>query len=633
MKKLLSCILALCMMLSCVGVIMARDLTGYDSISKEPLIWAVVNEDGSAASDTNNIRVGGGVYGLFAYDISLAAGKTVGKAELSFPCSSYSDNKLYLYKITSSYEAWSQGVANRTAGEGFVMPTWDSSAIASLDCVSSQTNVIDVTDYVKSLAKDGIETAQIVAGTGTQYTVGMGNAWNAGQRPVLNVYYADAPAITVTSPEQTTLSSGSSVTFTAEITDSKGVSEVKMYLDDTELEVTNSENTYSAATEALEDGRYVLKVTATNTVGITSTETVTVLVGYEKTETELSVSKRGANKDDGDTKWNGAVTSEVYWYFAYDASALEDYTLISAEFKFNCRVSGSENLNFYEITSGYDEWAIPDEAAEGDVNFPAAPLPEVSETAFVSQTMTMPETDEDYFEAYVDITEYVENKLASGETMIQFAINTNQYRIASGGLNSLPVLTLTTSELLRPTVTPKKDYSYVSPNTDTQYTFTVDAHGAEISAVTAVVDGEPAELTAENGEYSLTAAFEGGEHTIEITAVNDAGAKRVYAQKVNAIDYEVVTEDIVISEGTASGAAKINSYTGVLDNAVVIMAVYDENNTMLDKTAVPYENLSKGETPVSASITVPSGAKTVKMFIWYNIEGLKPLCNAEVKGL
>lgn len=94
---------------------------------------------------------------------------------------------------------------------------------------------------------------------------------------------------------------------------------------------------------------------------------------------------------------------------------------------------------------------------------------------------------------------------------------------------------------------------------------------------------------------------------------------------VRAIDYEITDQAVNCEYGLAKGSAIIHSYTGALDKAVVIIAVYGENNRLLSRSFMDYASLSQGETAVHASVEIPEGAVKAKMFIWYDVEGLLPL--------
>ncbi|GEM_PF-5363965 len=620
MRKFWGLILAFCMGLTCISPVQAEELDGYEKYTASPEKYAVARSDGSVATDGNviyNLAVNQNNHGFYGFDIAPVKGYTVGKAEFVFTPGSYVGSDVLLYALTSAYDAWT-GVPGGTAGHPEIVPDFAETPFAYGKGTAEMESRIDITDHVRELVKAGNTKLQFAAMTPDDGTVSLGNVWEDGRpRPKIEIYYAKAPEIIVTSPGSNTLDSGSSVEVALKAVDANGVASVKIFLDNIELEVTKDTDSYSAVSGVLEDGQHTIRIEATNALGITSMESMTILVGYQKTVTEINNIKCGSNNADLDTKWNMAVTGANYYYFAYDISALEDYTLDKAVFEFKPGQS-DESLNFYEIITPVSEWGYKsDPALDYDPAFPADPAPNYSSTAFKSVKLDGTGT--------ADITGFVEEKLAKGETIIQFAVNSNQYRVSLGSLSSsVPKLVLTTTDLLRPAIMPAADYSYVSPG-NVELCFNIDGNGAEITEMAAEVDGEAKELVREDGAYVLSVNLSQGTHMVAVSAANSAGTKRIVFLTVRAIDYEITDQAVNCEYGLAKGSAIIHSYTGALDKAVVIIAVYGENNRLLSRSFMDYASLSQGETAVHASVEIPEGAVKAKMFIWYDVEGLLPL--------
>lgn len=631
MKRFLSLILAFCMMSAILPGANAEDFEGYTVYDSSEYKLGMYSETVDLNANKNdycwNVKVDDKVSAVFCWDISAAAGKTVGKAELEFTAGEWSQNMLSLYRVRNNPDSW-------TLTDGWL---WTSDDAPQTDLTpfvtknpfasttASETVVIDVTEHVKGLAAENADVFQFAA-AGDMYGVRV-NGIDENRRARLKIYYADAPQIEITS--KTKFETGSSVNFSAAVKGGEtAVTSVTATLNGEPVTLQNDGEIWSYDAGVLADGVYEFVVTAVNAAGITARKTAAVSVGEQNTEKELNPVLFGANSNDNDVKYNVAVSGNAnMWYFAFDASEIGDYALKSAKFVFTGESYNSveETLKFYEILTPYDEWG--NSAAEGaDARFPANPAPAISETPAAAGLVKEQGTYE------IDITDFAEEKFASGAGILQFGV-TAENRITMGSLSgNMPKLVLTVSSLMRPAIMAEKDYSFVTPG-DNVFAFTVGGNGEEISNVSVLFDGENAPASAENGVYSIEKEVSEGKHNITVTAVNAKGVKRVLSVDVLAKDYAFAERVISVENGTAKGTTVVTSYTGKLDRALAIIAVYDANNKLLAKKCADYDSLGTGETTIEVQTDIPEGAKTVKMFVWHDAGGLKPLCAAAAAEL
>lgn len=633
MKRFLSFILAICMTAVILPCANAEDFDGYTVYDSSEYRLGMYSEtvDLSANKDAYcwNVKADDKVSAVFCWDLPSISGKSVGKAELEFIAGEYSRNLLSLHRVRNNPDSW-------TLTDGWI---WTSDTPLQTDATpfvtknpftssnASETVTLDVTQQIKELAAENANVFQFAA-KGDTYGVYV-NGSDPNRRARLKIYYADVPEITITSPSKTNFESGSSVDFRARVTGGDTeVTSVTATLNGEAAALQTDGSEWYLSTGVLADGVYEFIITAENAAGIKARQSVTVNVGYQKIEKRLGAVNFGANSNDNDVKYNVAVSGNTnMWYFAFDASEIGTNALESAKFVFtgNSYNSVRETLKFYEILTPYGQWG--NTAAEGtDPRFPAEPAPIIGETPVASGIVQEDGTYE------IDLTDFAEEKLARGDTVLQFGV-TAENRITMGSLSdNMPVLALTASSLMRPGITPAADYSFITPGSNT-FAFNIDGNGEDISNVSITLDGEDVQFGEDNGAYSFSTEVTEGKHVICVTAENANGVKRVFEIDVLAKDYAVAERVITVENGVAKGVSKIVSYTGRLDRALAIIAVYDANNKLLAKNCADYAGLAAGENPIEVQTEIPEGAKTVKMFIWYDAAGLKPLCSAAEKAL
>lgn len=538
-----------------------------------------------------------------AYDVNDYMNKSIKSAY--FTSNKTPSNSGWLKKITTPYASWTSGYPSTSLPEM-------GEQIASIS--ANQKVNVDITSYVKEQIEKGDRYIQFCVGASS--TCQFGHRDN--DPPKLVLTYVDAPIVTITAPASTKVKEGEPVTFTATVADNAGGT-VTATLDDGNVELTEDNGTYSYTAANLANGAHTFVITAKNSAGVETKKQITVNVGFVSSTNTIDFARRKHNlsADHGqynNAEYNFAVYGDINQnqYFAYDLTSYADKELKNAKFKFTKRDSDGTSIVLYDIKTAYADWA--------------SSVPEIETTAFKTLSVS------DAKEYEIDLTEYVEKKLAAGEKIIQFAVSSTGASVQIGNTNGKkPQLEVTTTTQLRPTITAAKDYTYVTPGENT-FSFTVDGNDEAIETVTAVLDNGTAEaLTANSNVYSITKTLTEGAHTLEVTAINENGVKRTLTINVAAKTFDIDDRTVTFTNGTASGNTKIYVYDASITKVSAVIAAYDANWKLLKAGVQDYTSFSNDGTDISVSISdVPSTAKYIKMFVWNGVDSLKPFCPAQV---
>lgn len=538
-----------------------------------------------------------------AYDVNDYMNKSIKSAY--FTSNKTPTSSGWLKKITTPYANWTSGKPSTSLPEM-------GEQIAS---ISANQNVnVDITSYVKEQIEKGDRYIQFGVGASSSCQFGHPDS----DPPKLVLTYVDAPIVTITAPASTKVKEGTSVTFTATVSDNAGGT-VTATLDDENVELTEDNGTYSYVAANLENGAHTFVITAKNSAGVETKKQITVNAGFVSSTNTIDFARRKHNVSADNGQYGNAQYNFAVWgdenqnqYFAYDLTSYADKELKNAKFKFTKRDTTATSIVLYDIKAAYADWA--------------SSVPEIETTAF--KTLSVSEQKE--YE--IDLTEYVEKKLAAGEKIIQFAVSSTSASVQIGHHEGTkPQLEVTTTTQLRPTITAEKDYTYVTPGENT-FSFTVDGNDEAIETVTAVLDNGTAEaLTANSNVYSITKTLTEGTHTLEVTATNENGVKRTLTINVAAKTFDINDRAITFENGTASGTTKIYVYDASITMVSAVIAAYDANWKLLKAGVQDYTFFSNDGTDISVGISdVPSTAKYIKMFVWNGVDSLKPFCPAQV---
>lgn len=544
------------------------------------------------------------------YDLSAYADKAILSAKFNFLCQS--GTSAYLQKITSSYDSWTNWITKDN-------PPTTGDKIA--DISTSSTGVtydVDITSFVQNELAAGNSKIHFAVGSSASFMFGNKSS---GTQPTLVIEYVDAPKVNITEPTKTKFDEGEAVTFSATVTNNVGGT-VTATVDDEEVTLTEDNGTYSYTAEGLANGEHTFVITATSAADVVISKSITVNVGYVATTTTLnrvmSTHNVPSTSDQyGNATYNVAVWGQEkqYWYFAYDLNDFKDTELKDAYFTFAMMNAASTSIRLYEMKTD-------------DLSWTSASLPAISDNYFAELAVSEKRGNDNRYK--IDITDFVEDKLAKGERYIQIAVTSADASVMLGSNDKkiYPQMEVTSTTQLRPTITANADYSFVMPGSN-EFAFTVDGNDEEVTSVTAALDDAAAEeLTLTDGVYSLTKDIAEGTHTLTITATNRNGVKKNLVINMIAKRYEVTDNAITIADGTATATATLKAYAADVTNATVIIAVYNSYNKMVAVNLNEYNSLSADGTPLSVSVAVPTEGATVKMFVWDGIGSMAPFCSA-----
>lgn len=195
-------------------------------------------------------------------------------------------------------------------------------------------------------------------------------------------------------------------------------------------------------------------------------------------------------------------------------------------------------------------------------------------------------------------------------------------------------LTISGSLLVGETVTAEYKYSQAAnggaAESDTAYQWY--AMGA--SGVYEPIEG------ATDKEFELTADVMGRKILVEVIPADANGAKGLAAVSYSNDIVKVGTPkaaEIIKIEVTEKSSTSVKAQATVtsedIASCVAIIAIYDENNTML---ACNTENIDVVNNSYSGEITLTTdkeGGKTCKAMIWSSMDKIQPLCEADEQSL
>ena len=607
-KRITSLFLALALGLGVLGIISVS--AAGTTVLKKPVLWS------KSGAGAYNFQINTSK-AYFQYELpSIPTGAEITSATFYMKDDGFGGSQQY-YVSGASFTFYKMN-AQQQLGTGYKSEDYSSYVSQSamltaannknfegaLDGLASDFYVeIDFTEIIKAAYAAG-ETyfGYGVTLSGGSYTVAKSISGN-NQIPMLQITYGIPPQLTL--PSVSPVIEGNPVTVSATVTPGgSAVSSVDLTIEEVGGgEITGlpapviSGTSYAWTLNTLTSGSYTATVTVTDADGFIVEKSVGIrILGSEtflpvpvNTPSETASTHNGKLYDT--TQGLKANDSSMISYFEYDLSANGIYNVNSAVWNLTNAFAGSFDL--YDVKSAWDKESIKNGVA-----------PTIDGTAFATGVCS----------SDIDITSYVNDKLAKGETKISFALKTQSGEITIGATDAM--LTLEQSDNKRPEILVDTNTSFVSGGVITAEVTDDDI----VTSVTAKLDGVACTVSNVSGdEYSITlpTGLSNGVHKLVVTALDYSSAE--------------TTVERVVNIGTAYGAHGITSSgataTATVENAtagtVLMIAAY--RNGVLEGITVESDIVGGN---LTATVDVSAGGTvgvTYKSFICTYDGGFKVL--------
>ncbi|MBP3361398.1 MAG: hypothetical protein J6N52_11125 [Clostridia bacterium] len=489
----------------------------------------------------------------------------------------------------------------------------------------------DVTDYVLSRVNTG------AADVGFKMTVSEKGSYTLNKAPVLCLKYSGKnikPTAELAAPADTEFEAKDTIRFEITATDTDGsIDRVEMFLNDKMQDNVQSDgDNYYIEFTGLETGSYTLKAVVYDDGGKSASVESGFTVVLQKAPTKIGLLSPTAacGVKYGDASYSGTDSNGNYWIqgsktdpygiiyaLKYDISMLKDYQIDKAELiTAGNRPQNNVVLQLKELYS--DDW-------ETGINY--TQLPEYSSKsiaeASVSYTTALNtkgyELSNSAYTVAFDITDHVLNKRDNGENVSSYIItSTDDGRTALGNSASQPLLYVTYRENKRPAVTlTSPETKTIPPLSELTLSAEITDEDSDITEVSFEFDDEVYTAAQTDNVYSVTipaAKITNGEHKLIIKAADWLGAKTVYNDKLYAVSYFIANKAFTDGEGNKPvieagktlkvSADVLNGQAGSL-KAVIMLAMYNENNTMKAFSFGKAELSVGEEKTLEAELTIP----------------------------